>query len=135
VTHRFDAQAWRYAATSQSIVATEFEVVIPKLRPELSEAFPEFLAPHVMLSLRDQHPAQGLRVDRSLVEALVAAELGMPSTFRRGEPEARVAAFFDRVSKLRPQPDDLIEVRVVDSDTGASLTVGIDVDAKAYAKS
>lgn len=135
VTHRFDAQASRFAAVSQSVAATDFEIVIPRLRPELKSAFPDFLAPHVMLCLREQSPSQGLRVDRALVEALVAAEMGMPSTFRRGEPEARIAAFFDRVSKLRPQPDDLIEVRVVDTDTGASLGVGIDVAAKAYTRS
>ena len=134
VTHRFDAQASRFAAASQSVAATDFEVLVPKLRPELNDAFPDFPVQHVVLCLREQQPGQGLRVDRPLVEALIAAEQGMPSTFRRGEPEARIAAFFDRVSKLRPQLDDLVEVRVVDTDTGASIRVGVDVTAKAYAR-
>lgn len=135
VSHRFDAQPSRFAAASQAIGRNDLEVITLSLRADLAQAFPEYRPGHVVLCAKDQAPSEGLRVDRPLIEALMAGEQGLPSTFRRGEPEARVAAFFDRLAKRRRvEADDSVEVRLVDMDTGANLRVPIDVRARAYMK-
>ena len=136
VTHRFDAQPSRFAAASQSTGSNDLEVVVPALRADLAKAFPDYHPAHAVLCVKGQAPEEGLRVDRALVEALVAAEQGLPSTFRRGEPEARIAAFFDRLAKRRlADTEDSVQVRLVDMDTGANLRVDVDVHARAYLKS
>jgi hypothetical protein len=88
-----------------------------------------------VLRLKGASVESGLRIDRALVQTLVAAEQGLPSPFRRGEPEARIAAFFDRMAKEREgSRDDLIEVRLVDMDNGANHRIGIDVRGPTYVR-
>jgi hypothetical protein len=134
VTHRFDAQSNRFGASCASVASTDLEMLVPALRPEIAPAFPEFRPTFAVLCVKDADPSTGLRVDRPLVTALLAAEQGMPSTFRRGEPEARIAAFFDRAAKRVGIPDDTIEIRLVDMDTGANHRVAIDVRQRAYVR-
>jgi hypothetical protein len=134
VTHRYDAQSSRFGASCASLASTELEMLVPSLRPEISAAFPDFRPSFAVLCLKDEPPATGLRIDRPLVGALVAAEQGMPSTFRRGEPEARIAAFFDRAAKHVGIGDDTIEIRVVDMDTGANHRVAVDVRRRVFVR-
>jgi hypothetical protein len=132
-THRYDARAKRYAAASMSVPTQKFEVLGPKLRPEIAEAFPDFKASFSILALKNSPPGDGLRIDRPLVQALLAAELGLPATFRRGEPEARIEAFLDRVAKEEgTTADEVVEVRLVDMDTGVNHRVAVDVAKRAY---
>lgn len=134
VTHRFDAQPNRFAASRHSIATVDLEVLVPRLRPEVVNAFPDFRPNFAMLCHKRQpDPRDGLRIDRQLLVALVAAEQGLPAPFRRGEPEARVAAFFDRLTKLRGDASDaLVDVKLVDMDTGANFKVGVDLAQGRY---
>jgi hypothetical protein len=134
-THRFDAQSNRYAASYASVPLHDFEMIVPRLRPEIASAFPNFYPSFSVLRLKGASVESGLRIDRALVQTLVAAEQGLPSPFRRGEPEARIAAFFDRMAKEREgSRDDLIEVRLVDMDNGANHRIGIDVRGPTYVR-
>jgi hypothetical protein len=55
--------------------------------------------------------------------------------FRRGEPEARIAAFFDRMVKIRGGgSEELIEVRAVDMDSGSTLRIAINVRNATYVR-
>lgn len=137
VTHRYDARPTRYAAARWHVSVNELEVLVPRLRPDVAEAFPEFHPDHVILSRKGDPPDLGLRVDRILLAALIAAEQGLPSTFRSGEPGARIAAFYDRLARASAnasQPSRVAEVRFVDIDTGANLSIGVDVNDARYVK-
>jgi hypothetical protein len=134
VTHRYDANPNRFAATRHSIATADLELLVPKLRPEILHAFPDFHPPFAMLChKKQQDPREGLRLDRQLLVALVAAEQGLPAPFRRGEPEARVAAFFDRLTKLRADASErLVDIKLVDMDTGSNFKVGVDLASARY---
>lgn len=135
VTHRFDAQPNRYAACFSSIPVEGLEILLPKLRPEVADAFPDFHPRFSVLRRRGDDAALGLRVDRHLIAALLSAEQGLPSTFRRGEPEARIAAFYDRVSRACPRPaDDVIEIRLVDMESARNHTVSVDLKQRRYVR-
>lgn len=133
-SHRYDARPTRLAASSTSMAASLFEVLVPTLRPDLAAAFGALHPDHVMLTAKGRPPREALRVDVPLLEALLAAERGLPSTFRRGEPEARIAAFFDRLARLAGGDDasSIAEVRFVDMNTGQSIHVGVDISARRY---
>lgn len=134
VTHRYDANPNRFAATRHSIATADLELLVPRLRPEIRAAFPDFHPPFAMLChKKQQDPREGLRLDRQVLVALVAAEQGLPAPFRRGEPEARVAAFFDRLTKLRADASEgLVDIRLVDMDTGANFKVGVNLGRARY---
>jgi hypothetical protein len=133
--HRFDAQGDRYAASYASVPLQDLEMVVPRLRPEITEAFPDFNPSFSVLRLKGAPVEAGLRVDRALLQTLVATEQGLPSPFRRGEPQARIAAFFDRMAKARDGgPEDLIEIRIVDMDTAATHRVTVDVRGPSYVR-
>ncbi len=133
VTHRYDAQPNRFAASSTTVATSDLEIVVPVLRPGIERAFPDFKPQFALLCLRNSCPETGLRIDRPLLSALLSAEHGMPSPFRRGEPESRIASFFDRTIKSRPPVgDSVVQIRVVDMDTGAQHRVEVDVNAKRY---
>jgi hypothetical protein len=136
-SHRYDARPNRFAAHLWSVPAARLEVAVPRLPPELVEAFPDFYPDHAVLRLEGAPPEEGLRIDRILLEALIAAEQGIPSTFRRGEPEARVSAFYDRMSKHVESKtgDNFMEVRMVDTNTGANFQVSVDVKGRRYHRS
>jgi hypothetical protein len=134
VTHRYDAQPSRFGASCASLASTDLEMLVPALRPEIAPAFPDFRPSFAVLCRKDEAPSTGLRIDRPLITALLAAEQGMPSTFRRGEPEARIAAFFDQAAKDVGIGDDTIEIRLVDMDTGANHRVAVDVRQRAYVR-
>lgn len=133
-THRYDARPNRYAASSLTIPASSLEIAIPHLRGNLAEAFPDYRPDHVVLRARGSAPSEGLRIDRALVFALLEAEKGLPASFRGGEPEARLAAFYDRLAR-RAQPEaasDNVEVRFVDMDTGQNIQLRVDVASRRY---
>lgn len=133
VTHRYDAQSCRYAAASATIPANELELLIPSLHPDLKDAFPDYHPDHAILCKKGAEESSGLRLDRPLVTALYAAEHGLPSAFRRGEPEARIAAFLDKLAKSNgDEYEEQVPVRLVDRDTGASLHISVDVAGRRY---
>jgi Domain of unknown function (DUF4338) len=137
VTHRYDARQTRYAASRWHVPANELQIMIPRLRPDIAEAFPEYYPDHVILGRKGDTPDLGLRVDRTLLSALINAEQGQPSAFRSGEPEARVAAFYDRLAKNAAevaQPTRTAEVRFVDIDTGANLSISVDINERRYVR-
>lgn len=134
MTHRFDAHPVRYAAAAGSVPAAGLEVLVPRLRPGLRDAFPDYVPEHVILCAKEAPPTTGLRIDRPLLEALRAAEQGLPSTFRQGEPEARIGAFVARLAKDHCDwsSESVLEVRLVDRDTGGNVTVAVDVHHSRY---
>jgi len=137
VTHRYDARTTRYAAARWHVASSELEILAPKLRSDLAEAFPEFHPDHVILCRRGDAPELGLRIDRSLLAALLAAERGMPSTFRSGEPGARIAAFYDRLAKVAAKAGGasrVADVRFVDIDTGANISISVDLNDRKYVR-
>jgi hypothetical protein len=128
VTHRFDAQAPRFAAASDSVPVSSLEVLRPKIRPELEAAFPDFQPSHVVLAHKEGSAADGLRIDRALLSSLLDAANGLPTSFRRGEPETRIAAFYERLRyRLIDADESTVYVRLVDRDTGANHRVAVDV--------
>lgn len=133
-THRFDAQQSRFAASFAQVPANQLEVLVPRLRDEIAAAFPGYSPNHVLLSLRSSSARVQLRVDAPLLAALAAAEQGMPSEFRRGEPEGRIGAFLDQLARLHPASEDELVVRLVDMDTGENLRVGVDIANRTYIK-
>lgn len=133
VTHRYDARPTRYAAAASTIPTTDLEVLVPRLRPDLREAFPDFVPDHAVLVKRGEPPESGLKLDRALLEVLFEAQHGVPTTFRRKEAEARIAAFYDRLAAhAKSLVGELIDVRLVDMDTGANLTTRVDTAGKRY---
>jgi len=136
VTHRYDARPTRYAAARWHVAASELEILTPRLRSDLAEAFPEFHPDHAILCRRGDPPDRGLRIDRSLLTALLAAAQGLPSTFRSGEPGARIAAFYDRLAKgsAKSGSSSVAEVRFVDIDTGANISIGVDISERKYVR-
>ena len=134
MTHRYDANAPRYAAAILPFPSSRLEVLVPQLRPTLRAAFPEYRPDHVIFVADDMEPLDGLRVDRTLLDALLAAEGGMPANFRRGEPEARIATFISRLAKRHGDPSRHEEVQVwlVDRDTGKNVPVSVDLRNRRY---
>jgi hypothetical protein len=55
----------------------------------------------------------------------------MPGVFRRGEPEVRVAAFYYKLGAINPN-DPIVEIRLVDMDTGANHRIAVDTTARTY---
>lgn len=136
VAHRFDANQPRFAAASDGMAASSLEVLRPRIRPELETAFPDFQPSHVVLAHRDTPPAEGLRVDRVLLTALLDSANGLPTSFRRGEPEIRIAAFYERLRyRLGESDDATIYVRLVDRDTGSNHRVAVDVRNNTFVQS
>lgn len=128
VTHRFDAQPPRFAAACDSVPVSSLEVLRPKIRPELEVAFPDFQPSHVILAHKDSVAADGLRIDRALLSAVMDAANGLPTSFRRGEPETRIAAFYERLRyRLTDADESTVYVRLVDRDTGSNHRVAVDV--------
>jgi hypothetical protein len=135
VTHRYDARPTRYAAARWHVASSELEILVPRLRADLAEAFPEFHPDHVILGRKGDAPELGLRIDRSLLAALLAAEQGMPSTFRSGESGARIATFYDRLAKVaKTGATRVADVRIVDIDTGANISISVDVNDRRYVR-
>ncbi|MCC6875743.1 MAG: hypothetical protein IT378_15660, partial [Sandaracinaceae bacterium] len=134
MTHRYDAGAPRHAAAMWPIPSARLELLVPKLRPSLRAAFPDHRPDHAILAEKGMDPKDGLRVDRTLLEALLAAEQGLPSNFRRGEPEARIASFVSKLAKIVGDDagQDEVQVRLVDRDTGRDVTVSVDVRQRRY---
>ncbi len=133
-SHRYDARPNRFAAHLWSVPSAQLEVAIPRLPAHLESAFPDYRPDHAMLRFAGMPPEEGLRIDRLLLESLVAAEQGLPSTFRRGEPEARISTFYDRLAKQVELKNvgSFLEVRMVDTDTGANFAMSIDVTGRRY---
>jgi hypothetical protein len=136
MTHRYDANASRFAAASMAVPLVDLELLSPRQRPPLDRAFPDYRPDHVLLTAKKMMSV-GLRVDRALVEALLAAERGLPTTFRRGEPEARISDFISKLAKEYSARValDQVQVRLVDRDTGRNVEVGVDVRGRSYSKS
>lgn len=136
VSHRYDARPSRFAASAREVATARLEVRVPTLRPDVAEAFEDFKPDHVLLCLRDAEDAEGLRVDVVLLEALFAADQGLPANFRRSEPEARISAFFDRVARrVEDSEEATTEVKFVDMNSGANFTIGVDIAQQRYTTS
>jgi hypothetical protein len=134
VTHRYDARTSRYAASAVSVPTSTLEVAVPTLPPLLAQAFPDLRPDHVMLRLKPPAEGHALRLDRQFLEATHAADQGLPTTFRRGEPDARIAAFYDRLAKTAwsDASKDALKVKLVDIDTGKNLPLTVDVSNRRY---
>lgn len=135
VTHRYDARISRYAATAVSVPSSELEVAVPALPSDLRGAFPDYRPDHALLRRRGEAGGQALRIDRLLLASLVSAEQGLPSTFRRGEPEARIATFYNRLARdawATHGDVDRLKVRLVDIDTGRNLDLVVDVEQRRF---
>lgn len=135
-THRFDARPSRFAAAQWQVPATDLELLLPELRAELRAAFSTYVPDHAILCLRDGPPEQGLRIDWRLLQALYAAQQGLPATFRGGEPGARIAAFFDRmaVRAASKSPREIVEIRCVDMETGGNFRATVDTLRRTYVR-
>jgi hypothetical protein len=131
-THRYDSRPSRFAASFASVPVAELEVLVPRLHPEIASAFQDYHPGHVFLGVRGGSPAQALRIDPALLAALLGAEAGLPSTFRRGEPEARITAFMDRLARQRTPEENFCTVRLVDMDTGENMQVEIDLRERSF---
>lgn len=136
VTHRYDAGSSRYAAAAAWAPTTDLEILVPRLHPGIEAAFPGYLPDHVVLRDKQSGPDEGLRIDRTLLEALLDAERGLPTSFQRGEPGVRIASFLDKLAKrfgdLANERE--IEVHLVDRDTGNNLRVEIDVEGRRFVR-
>jgi hypothetical protein len=134
VTHRYDAGTSRYAAAASSVPATDLEILVPRLHPDIEAAFPGYLPDHVVLRDKQSAPDEGLRIDRTLISALLDADRGLPTSFHRGEPGVRISSFLDKLAKrfgdLANERE--IEVHLVDRDTGNNLRVEIDVEGRRF---
>jgi hypothetical protein len=134
MTHRYNAYPSRYAAAAAEVHHGKLELLLPTLRSGLDEAFPDYKPDHAILCEKAGEPSQGLRVDRPLVAALLAAERGLPAGFQRGEPEARIASFINRLAKPfgdLSEQDELL-VRIVDRNGGGRTMIAVDVPGKRY---
>ncbi|MCA9693584.1 MAG: ABC transporter permease subunit [Myxococcales bacterium] len=135
-THRFDAHTSRYAAAALNVPAQELEVLAPRPRPEVALAFPDYRPDHYLLIRRsDDDLSRGLRIDRALVHSLLAAKHGMDSSFRLGEPEARVSDFLDKLAKEGVMPEDQVEVLIVDRDARDHAVFRVDLQRRCYLSS
>lgn len=130
VTHRYDARASRYAAFAVSVLASSLEIAVPTLPHRIARAFPDYRPDHVLLRFKGNTGSKALRFDRDFISALKAADEGLPSTFRRGEPESRIAGFYDHLAKSAwgdAVAESMMKVRFVDIDTGSNLGLTVDI--------
>jgi hypothetical protein len=136
VTHRYDARPSRFAAARWQVPINELEILVPTLRRDLAEAFPEYQADHAVLVRKGDAPEMGLRIDRSLLVALVEAQHGMPASFRSGEPGARITTFYDRLAQRAAAEERrrVGEVRIVNIDTGGNIRIAVDLEARRYVR-
>lgn len=137
MTHRYDADVPRYAAAVLPVPVSQLELIVPRLRPTLQTAFPDYRPDHAILVAKNMRCQDGLRIDRALLESLLAAEQGLPSNFRRGEPEARIASFISKLAKLCGDPShhDQVPVWLVHRDTGNNVEVTVDIRGRRYVRS
>jgi len=84
---------------ARGILITEVEILAPRLRAELSEAFPEYQSRSRDSGRRGDAPELGLRIDRSLLAALLPRSKRTIDVSERGTG-ARIAAFYDRLAKV-----------------------------------
>ncbi len=137
LTHRYDARASRYAAARWAMSARRLRIIQPRLPAAMQAAFPGFLPDHVILRHEDQAAREGLIVDRSLLDTLTSARLGMAAA-RSGEPAARISAFFDRLARIalhdwqgaRGTP----QVTLLDMERARRVVVGVDLDNRNYVR-
>lgn len=137
VTHRYDAGAPRYAASAASTPASDLELLVPRLHSNIAAAFPNYAPDHVILCEKQNgSPYEGLRIDRTLIEALLEADHGLPTSFQRGEPGVRIASFLDKLSKRYGGLADEreIDVHIVDRDTGNNMRIEVDVEGRRYVR-
>jgi hypothetical protein len=134
VSHRYDARSSRYAASAVAVPTNSLEIAVPQLPRDLANAFPDYVPDHLLLRPRDAEDEQfSLSIDRPFLEALYSADQGLPTTFRRGEPEARIAGFYDRLARNAWKGrDGLVKVRFVDIDTGKNWRTAVDVAQRHY---
>jgi hypothetical protein len=134
MVHRYDARPAHHAASANTVHHKEFELLVPKLRGELEAAFPDYKSDHAVLCSRGMTYEEGLRIDRPLLEALLASNNGLPSNFRRGEPEVRISNFINRLAKKYGSltHDNRVEIKLVDVNTGANIIVAVDLTASKY---
>jgi hypothetical protein len=133
-THRYDARSSRYAAAAVTVPTNSLEIVTPSLPDELAGAFPDFAPMSLVFRQKGSEINTGLLIDRPFLEAILAADKGMPSVFRRGEPEARIAAFYDRLARRAwiNAEDDAMRVRLVDIDSGRNYQLDVDLNNRKY---
>lgn len=136
VTHRYDAGVSRYAAAAAWAPTTDLEILVPRLHPDIEPAFPGYIPDHVVLRDKQSGPEEGLRIDRTLLEALLDADRGLPTSFQRGEPGVRIASFLDKLAKryLEHAYDGVVEVHLVDRETGNNLRVEVDVEGRRFVR-
>ncbi|WP_430912161.1 hypothetical protein [Methylobacterium sp. sgz302541] len=136
-THRYDARPTRYVAARWHVPALQMRVLVPELPPQVAAAFPSYRPDHVILTHKDLTPGEGLIVDRTLLEALLGAQVGGTSA-RSGEPRARIAAFFDRLARIARREwlatPSAPQVQVLDMDAGQRVVLGVDVDTGSFVR-
>jgi len=136
-THRYDARPTRYAAARWHVPALQMRVLVPELPPQVAAAFPSYRPDHVILNHHDLSPSEGLTIDRTLLEALLGAQVGGPGA-RSGEPAARIAAFFDRLARIARREwlatPSAPQVQVLDMDAGHRVVLGVDVETGSFVR-
>ena len=131
-SHRFNHSARKMLVSLTMRVRTDFELVHPRLRSSMRQAF-ESNEDHVLLRLKSR-PQVSLKIDYELYEVLSMAHRGVPVMIAMdSDLTRRIWTFMDNLWEAEEdgaQLEPVIALR--DSGTGETLRVQVDVEEGRY---
>lgn len=130
-SHRYNQSPRQILYSSQLCQRSELEIVHPRLRSSMAEAF-ELTENHILLRLK-RHHAASLRVDFALFHLLQQAERGVPVLSLEGDVVRRLWQFMEQLyDPAKEEAIDEVKVVLLDRTSGEQLTIIIDPQDKRY---
>lgn len=130
VSHQFSAKPARYVASRQMINASEFEVKVPSLPEHLKDIFTDHYPDHVILKHKQMPIADGLVIDRRLLGMLLAGDRMSGLGSRNLEAYTKVAAFYDRLTKICTNQQNIVQIMRLDNLN--KVKIGVSVQTPEY---
>lgn len=130
-SHRYNHGPRRTVYSSAKRSLSQFEIVLPKLRAPMAEAFAA-AEDHALLRLIGKGHIR-LRVDFSLYELLLQAERGVPALSLDGEPVRRLWAFMEQLSLASATDGNAeVSITVLNRATRQRAVVTVDTNERRY---
>ena len=129
-SHRYNQSPRHILYSSQIRPRHDFELVHPKLRSSMAEAF-DMASDHVLLRLKSR-PEINLRIDFALFHTLRQAERGVPVLSLEGDTVRRLWQFIEQLAEPPKDQPDEITVVLLDLESAEQMNVTIDPHTKRY---
>ena len=128
--HQFDARPALFVAARHTVSSVDLQISIPRLASALAPVFEDHYADHVILHHKEMEVGQGLILDRRLVEMLIAGGRHLGFGTRNPEAFRRIAAFYDRLTRIVRNPQSIVQILRLDN--MARARVGVNIAAGEY---